>query len=603
MNLAELLTIPASMFPEQEILRFEGQGTSYGALAERVALTAGALRRLGVEPGDRVAVLETNTPAVIEALYATTSLGAVFVPLNYRARADELAHMLGVAAPRVLLVGERYGAVARAAVAGLARARTEGPHPSPLPGGEGTEGPHPSPLPRGEGTDEGHAPDDAAAGGRAGGTGAERGWAPGEEQARRATAPDERGAGPALVALGGAAEGMPSLEALIAGAEGVFPEEVADDGLAVLMFTSGTTAYAKAVMLSHANLVNFVFATVDPADGSERGTVLLAAPLYHVAGLTAALAATWTGRRIALMRQFDAGEWLAQVAGERVTHAFLVPTMLKRVLDHPDFAATDLSSLQVLSYGAAPMPLGVIRRAIERFPPGVQFFNAFGQTETASTVTTLGPEDHRLEGSAAEVERKLRRLGSIGRPLADVELRIVDAEGREVPRGAVGEIAIRTERLMRGYYGQDEATRATLHDGWLRTRDLGWMDEDDYVYLAGRQADLIIRGGENVAPEEVEAVLATHPAVEEAAVIGVPDEEWGERIAAVVVCRPGAAVSAEALIAHCHARLASFKKPERIVFADALPRNALGKLLRNDLRAQLASKPPGLLRREDRGLR
>src|SRR5919202_2278280 len=235
------------------------------------------------------------------------------------------------------------------------------------------------------------------------------------------------------------------------------------------------------------------------------------------------------------------------------------------------------------------MPLGVIRRAIEAFPPTVQFFNAFGQTETASTVTVLGPEDHRLEGSPEEVERKLRRLGSIGRPLADVELRIVDEEGRELPRGEVGEIAIRTERLMRGYYGQEADTRATLQDGWLRTRDLGWMDEDDYVFLAGRKADLIIRGGENIAPEEVEATLGTHPAVEEAAVIGVPDEEWGERVAAVVVCRAGAEVSAEALIEYCHERLASYKKPEAVVFADALPRNALGKLLRKDLRAQYVS--------------
>jgi len=571
-NLAELLTIPASMFPEQEILRFEGQGTSYGALAERVMFTAGALQGLGVQAGDRVAVLETNTPAVLEALYATASLGAVFVPLNYRARADELAHMLGVAAPRVLLVGDRYVPVARAALAELAEGGGGSPHPSPLPGGEGAR----RSLARGEGAGcaEPATREAEGVGPLEGGDGAEdRGGG-------------AAGSAPLLVGLGDAADGLPRLVALVAEADGVLPEDVADDALAVLMFTSGTTAHAKAVMLTHGNLVSFVFVTVDPADGSDRGTVLLAAPLYHVAGLTAALTATWTGRRIALVRQFDAGEWLALVARERVTHAFLVPTMLKRVLDHPDFATTDLSSLQVLSYGAAPMPLAVIRRAIESFPPAVQFFNAFGQTETASTVTTLGPEDHRLEGSPEEVERKLRRLGSIGRPLADVELRVVDAEGRELPRGEIGEIAIRTERVMRGYYGQEDATRATLQDGWLRTRDLGWMDEDDYVYLAGRQADLIIRGGENVAPEEVEAVLATHPAVEEAAVIGVPDEEWGERVAAVVVCRPGAEVSVEMLVEHCHTRLASYKKPEIVVFAEALPRNALGKLLRKDLRAQ-----------------
>lgn len=518
MNLAELLTIPASMLPEQEILYFEQQATSYEALVDRVARAAGALRALGVQPGDRVAVLQTNTPAVIEALYATASLGAVFVPLNYRARAEELAHLLAVAAPRVLLVGDRYHHVAHAALA-------------------------------------------------------------------RPTGGDPR-ATPRVVALEDATVELPHLLALMADAEPVWPEEVADDALAALMFTSGTTANAKAVMLAHADLVSFVFDTTDPADGSERGTVLVAAPLYHVAGLSAVLTATWAGRRIALLRQFDAGAWLALAASARVTHAFLVPTMLKQVLDHPDFATTDLSALQVLSYGAAPMPLAVIRRAIAAFPPSVQFLNAFGQTETASTVTVLVPEDHRLEGPPDEVERRLRRLASIGRPLPGVELRIVDEAGADLPAGQVGEIVIRAERLMRGYYGQPEATRATLRDGWLYTRDLGWLDEDGYVFLTGRQADLIIRGGENVAPDEVEAVLGAHAAVEEAAVVGQPDEEWGERVVAVVVRRAGADVTAEALIAHCRAHLATFKTPERIVFADALPRNALGKLLRADLRAR-----------------
>lgn len=528
MNLAELLTIPASMYPERENLRFEGQGTTYDALAERVARVAGALTALGVQAGDRVAVLETNTPAVVEALYATASLGAVYVPLNYRARPEELAAMLAVAAPRLLLVGERYVAVAAEA---LARDR------------HGAGG---QPAPR-------------------------------LVLLAQAPPPDQR-----LPA------DVPCLAALAAEAAPVLPDEVADDALAVLMFTSGTTAAAKAVMLAHADLVSFVFATTEPADEAEQPAVLLAAPLYHIAGLSAVLTATFGGRRIVLLRQFEAGDWLALAAAERATHAFLVPTMLKRVLDHPAFAGTDLSSLQVLSYGAAPMPLSVIRRAIAALPPSVQFVNAFGQTETASTVTMLGPDDHRLEGSPAEVEQRLRRLGSIGRPLPDVELCILDEQGAPLGPGAVGEIAIRAERLMRGYYGEEAATQATLQDGWLRTRDRGWVDADGYVYLAGRQSDLIIRGGENVAPEEVEAVLDLHPAVEEAAVIGLPDEEWGERIAAVVVRRPDAAVTAVALVEHCRERLASFKKPEMIFFADALPRNAVGKLLRRELRARYA---------------
>jgi acyl-CoA synthetase (AMP-forming)/AMP-acid ligase II len=389
-----------------------------------------------------------------------------------------------------------------------------------------------------------------------------------------------------IVALESPAADLPHIGTLVEQTEPVDPVDVDDDDLAVMMFTSGTTARAKAVMLAHAQLVSYVFNTTDPADGTDRGAVLLAAPLYHIAGLTAVLAATFGGRRIVLMRQFEPEEWLRLVAAERITHAFLVPTMLKRALDHPAFESTDLSSLEVLSYGAAPMPIGVIRRAIETFPPTVGFFNAFGQTETTSTVTMLGPEDHRLEGSPEEVEKKLRRLGSIGRPLPDVEVQIIDEDARPLPAGEVGEIAIRTERLMRGYYGQNDATKVTLQDGWLRTRDLGWMDEDGYIFLAGRKSDMIIRGGENIAPDEVEQALESHPDVDEAAVIGVTDEEWGERVAAVVVRRPGSEVSAEELIEHVRQRLASFKKPEAVVFADTLPRNAVGKLLRNELRAR-----------------
>jgi acyl-CoA synthetase (AMP-forming)/AMP-acid ligase II len=203
----------------------------------------------------------------------------------------------------------------------------------------------------------------------------------------------------------------------------------------------------------------------------------------------------------------------------------------------------------------------------------------------------LGPEDHRLEGTPDEIEKKVRRLSSIGRPLLGVKVHILDPLGQPLPVGQVGEIAIQTDRIMRGYYRQEEATQATIQGGWLRTRDLGWIDEDGYVFLAGRKSDLIIRGGENIAPDEIELVLQSHPAVEEAAVIGIPDEEWGERVGAVVVTKPGSSVSAEDLIEHCHQRLASFKKPEVVYFAAGLPRTSLGKLIRAELRAQYGVPP------------
>ncbi|HEY8692243.1 MAG TPA: AMP-binding protein [Chloroflexota bacterium] len=495
MNVAELLAIPASMFPEQEALVFEGRGFTYERLAGMSGGMQSWLAERGVSAGDVVAVLDTNSPALVAALYGSTALGARFAPLNYRARAEELRNMLGVIQPKLLLAGERY--------LGLAR---------------------------------------------------------------------EVGAGQTMPLEGSVRDGD------------LLSAEVEDDAPAILMFTSGTSADAKAAVLPHGSLTNFVFSTTDGADGTDQGAMLLAAPLYHVAGLSALLAATFGGRRIVLMRQFDAGEWLRLASAQSVTHAFLVPTMLKQVLDQPSFQQTDLSRLRVLSYGAAPMPLSLIRRAIDRLPVSVQFVNAFGQTETTSTVTMLGPEDHRLEGSPEEVETKLRRLRSIGAPLPGVDIRILDEAGSPLPPGEIGEIAIRSDHLMRGYYG-DESPPA--RDGFLWTRDLGWIDDDGYVYLAGRKSDLIMRGGENIAPDEIEAVLESHPDVEEAAAIGLPDEEWGERVAAIVVRAGG--VSAEDLVEFCRQRLASFKKPDTIFFVDELPRNALGKVLRKDLRARYAS--------------
>jgi acyl-CoA synthetase (AMP-forming)/AMP-acid ligase II len=216
----------------------------------------------------------------------------------------------------------------------------------------------------------------------------------------------------------------------------------------------------------------------------------------------------------------------------------------------------------------------------------VGFVNAFGQTETTATVTMLLPEDHRLEGSALEVEHKLRRLASIGRPLPDVEVRIVDPEGFEVAPGEVGEIAVRTRRLMKGYRSQDDATAQTIVNGWLHTRDMGWMDADGYLYLAGRKDDLIIRGGENISPAEVETVLYAHPGIEEAAIIGIPDVDWGEQVMAIIVPRVNSPLTAEEVIDWCRQRLASFKTPAIVQFVPALPRNALGKVLRQELREQ-----------------
>ena len=331
-------------------------------------------------------------------------------------------------------------------------------------------------------------------------------------------------------------------------------------------------------MLSHNSFSSYILSNVSPADPEVEESNILTVPLYHIAGMQAMMSAIFGGRSLIIQRQFEAGEWMQLVENELADRAMVVPTMLKMLMDHEDFHKRDMSSLRVITYGAAPMPVEVIRRAIVEFP-NAQFINAFGQTETAATITMLPPEDHVLDGAPDEVERKLRRLASIGKPLADVEVRIVNEGGEDVSDGETGEIVARGDRLMKGYWGQESATAETIRDGWLFTGDLGYMDEDDYIFLAGRAKDFIKRGGEMISPEEVEQVLHSHPDIDEAAIIGVPDLDWGERVRALVVARPGCDVDESDVIEFCRQRMSSFKKPESVVVLSELPRNPLGKVL------------------------
>lgn len=514
MNTSNFVSIPAQMFSDQEILVFERRRWTYGQLWDAIQCMGTGLRKLGVQRGDRVAALQTNSDHYIVAYFATAAIGGVFVPLNYRAKLPELEYMINAADTKVLLVGDRYTAAVESLRAKLPSVRT-------------------------------------------------------------------------YVAMETNQSGMVPLSRILdAGADNFSEAEIDDDDTTVLMYTSGTTSLPKGVMLRFNDFTAYVCNNVELADGTPRGTALLSAPLYHIAGTTNIMTNLFTGRRLVVLRQFDALPWLEAVQRERVTHAFVVPTMMKQLVDHPDFGRFDLSSLENLSYGGAAMPFPVIRRAIELFPKTVGFVNAFGQTETTSTLTVLGPEDHRLDGSPAEVERTLKRLVSIGRPLGDVQLKVVDDDGKELPKGQVGELWVSTPRMMKGYASSEGGVSSPALDGWLPTRDMGWIDDDGYIFLAGRKDDMIIRGGENIAPAEIEAVLYSHPAVEEVAVIGIPDVEWGQRVMAVVVLRPNLKPTAEDIIEFCRQRLASFKKPEIVRFVDALPKNQLGKVLKKDLRTE-----------------
>jgi acyl-CoA synthetase (AMP-forming)/AMP-acid ligase II len=366
------------------------------------------------------------------------------------------------------------------------------------------------------------------------------------------------------------------------------PLPVDPESVAVLLFTSGTTGTPKAAVLRHRHLVSYIISTVEFLGAGEDEATLVSVPPYHVAGISALLSSIYAGRRIVQMAAFDPDRWVDTVREQSVTHAMVVPTMLGRILDSADRRGLDLPSLRHLSYGGGRMPVTTIQRAMEALP-GVDFVNAYGLTETSSTIAVLGPDDHRDAFVAADGPVR-RRLGSVGRPLPSLEVEIRDPDGSPVPTGASGEIHVRGEQVSGEYLG----AAGLDADGWFATRDGGFLDVDGFLFVEGRLDDVIVRGGENLSPGEIEDVLAAHPTVVDVAVVGIPDQEWGEQVAAAVVLVDGAVGDADELRAWVRARLRSSRTPTRIAFVPALPYNETGKLLRRVLRDELsaAESPP-----------
>jgi long-chain acyl-CoA synthetase len=344
---------------------------------------------------------------------------------------------------------------------------------------------------------------------------------------------------------------------------------------AVVLFTSGTTGTPKVVPLTHGSLAPRV-ASFSPSVDPVPAVSILCVPLVHVGGMLGLLVALARGSTTVVQTRFDAGEWLALVARHAVTTAFIVPTMLYRILEHPDFATTDLSSLTSLTYGAAPATPELIRRAIEALP-GVALTNTFGQTETMGSITALPPGDHPPE-----------RLASVGKPLPGVEIRIVHpATGEEVPQGTVGELWVRSDVVVVPH-GQGSDGDGLTPPGWFRTGDMVSVDGEGYLFPAGRLSDTINRGGEKFAPAEVEDVVRAHPAVRDVAAFGVPDEEMGHRVGVAVVVREP--LDLEQLRRFCQDRIANFKQPEHLLVLAELPITDFGKVDRKDLRSRFAQK-------------
>lgn len=352
----------------------------------------------------------------------------------------------------------------------------------------------------------------------------------------------------------------------------------AADDTVLQMYTSGTTGRPKGVQLSSAALLSLREAehrVGEWSHSSPEDVILVVMPLFHIGGAATGLIALYNGARAVLVEEVDPGQIVGLIESERVTRTFLVPAAIQLVLDHPRCRPEVFSSLKLLLYGASPIPAALLQRALGVMQCG--FAQLYGMTETAGSMTVLEPRDHG--------DPHARKMASCGKPYPGVDIAIADEQGRHLPAEAVGEILIRSPSLMSGYWQRPDATAATIRNGWLHSGDAGYLDEEGFLYIYDRVKDMIVSGGENIYPAEVESALYSHPGVQDVAVIGVPSERWGEEVKAVVICKDGADPSAQDLIDFARQQIAGYKVPKSVDFVDELPRNASGKLLKKDIRA------------------
>lgn len=380
-------------------------------------------------------------------------------------------------------------------------------------------------------------------------------------------------------------------EDLVATADESEPEvDVDETELYAIRFTSGTTGLPKGCPFSHRQVLQRSVYFLAQIPHSHHDVALMVSPLYVGVGSSMLISYTMVGSGMVIHRRFDPEQVLTAIERERITtFVTAVPSLIDRLREHPTFQDRDLSSLRVVGYGGALFPLPMLRKAMEAFP--CEFFGVYGQLESGGFTTYLLPEDHRLDGVTAEEKaRKERRLSSCGREALQADVRIVGEDGHELPRGEVGELVIRSPGMVTEYWNRPGEIDKSLRRGWFHTGDGAWMDEDGYIYIADRIKDMVRTGGMNVYSAEVENVLREHPAVLDAAVVGLPDARWGEAVTAFVVIRPGQNCSREDLIDYCRTRLAAYKVPKHVEYLSALPMNSTGKVLKRELKEQYLSR-------------
>ncbi|RYF30142.1 MAG: long-chain-fatty-acid--CoA ligase, partial [Comamonadaceae bacterium] len=480
---------------------------TFTVFADRVARLAGALQALGMQAGDRVAMLSLNSDRYLEYQMAIPWAGGVLNPCNIRWSAAEILYSLNDSGSTILLVDDAF---------------------LPLLG---------------------------------------------QFRAEASTLRHVIYCGENEVPAG-----MLGYEELVADTAPVPDALRQGEDLAGIFYTGGTTGFPKGVMLSHANICSSALTARAEGMATPNGVYLHAAPMFHLADIGISGPHWLEGNTHSIVPAFNPEGVLDVLARDRVTHLLLVPTMIQMMVDHPSMAKPrDLGALKAIAYGASPISEAVLERAMAALP-GVEFTQAYGMTELSPIATILPPFHHTAEA------RKLGKRRSAGRASFVTEVKIVDAEDNEVPRGTVGEVVVRGPNVMQGYWNQPAMTAAALRGGWMHTGDGAWMDDEGFIFIADRLKDMIISGGENVYSVEVENALAQYPAIAACAVIGVPSEEWGESVHAVIVCKPGQVADAAELIAHCKTLIAGYKCPRSVEQVDALPISGAGKVLKINLR-------------------
>ena len=510
MSLTFYLDKGASLNPGDPCLTLDGKSLSYGEVVDLSHAVAKALRRSGVQPGDKVGILSANDPTAFSCVFGIARAGAVWCPVNPRNAAAENAELLDLLDCSALIFQPAFGELVAAIAPSLPKLTT---------------------LVRlGDGDDLAQA---------------FRSWLD-------------------------AARGDPRAEA------------APPDDVVALVGTGGTTGRPKGVMLTDRNLEAMSAITLMSYPFDGRPVYLAQAPLTHAAGVLC-FPILARGGEVVIMAKPDVGRFLELIERHRVTHTFLPPTLIYMVLSHAALGSTDLSSLQCFWYGAAPMSTARLAEALDRIGPMAQLF---GQTEAPMMISTLSPAEHREpDGTISS-----RRLASAGRPSPLVTVAILDDEGREVPRGERGEICVRGSLVMAGYYRNPEATAEASAHGWHHTGDIGFLDGDGYLFIVDRAKDMVISGGFNVYSAEVEQALMAHDAVRDCAVVGLPDDKWGERVVAVVQPQDGTEVDPADLIAFVKQRIGSVKAPKQIAVWPDLPRSSVGKVLKKEIRATLSGQ-------------